>query len=116
MDSETNIQELKNQVMKFCEERDLNQYHNAKELTISIVTEASELLQYFRFKSEKEVDSMFKNELKRQMITEEVADVLIFLIRLAQRYGIDLSEELNKKLIKNGKKYPIEKSRGLNTK
>jgi len=116
MDSETNIQELKNQVMKFCEERDLNQYHNAKELTIGIVTEASELLQYFRFKSEKEVDSMFKNELKRQMITEEVADVLIFLIRLAQRYGIDLSEELNKKLIKNGKKYPIEKSRGLNTK
>ena len=80
------------------------------------MTEASELLQHFRFKSEKQVDESFQNKLKRSDISEEMADVLFFLIRLSQRYNIDLSTELNKKIKKNEEKYPVEKVKGSNIK
>jgi len=116
MDNKTNISELKDKIKKFCEDRDWDQYHNAKELTIGIVTEASELLQHFRFKSEQQINEMFKNETKRQEISEEMADILCFLLRLTQKYNIDLSEELYKKLEKNEIKYPKEKAKGSNKK
>ena len=116
MDSETNVHELKEKIKKFCEDRDWDQYHNAKDLAIGVITEASELLEHFRFKSEKEVEEMFNSQAKREEISEEMADVLYFLLRLAQRYDIDLVTELNKKMEKNEKKYPVEKSRGQNKK
>jgi NTP pyrophosphatase (non-canonical NTP hydrolase) len=116
MDTKTNIQELKEKIKKFCDDRDWDQYHNAKELAIGIITESGELLDLFRFKSEKEIDEMFKNNEKRQQITEEMADVLYFILRLAERYDIDLTTELNDKLIKNDKKYPIDKVKGKNKK
>jgi len=116
MDSKTNIKELKDRIQRFCEERDWDQYHNAKDLAIGIITESSELLEHFRFKSHQEIEEMFKNPEKREKISEEIADVLYFLLRLAQRYNIDLTIELKKKLEKNEKKYPIEKSKGSNKK
>jgi NTP pyrophosphatase (non-canonical NTP hydrolase) len=116
MDNKTTIEELKEKIKQFCELRDWDQYHNAKELAIGIVTEASELLEHFRFKSEDQVDAMFQNKSKRQELAEEMADVLYFLIRLAQRYNVDLAIELNKKIQKNEQKYPIEKAKGSNKK
>ena len=116
MDHKTKISELKERVKFFCEERDWDQFHNAKELAIGLVTEASELLQHFRFKSENQVNGMFQNYSKKQELTEEMADVLYFLVRLAQKYDIDLTTELEKKMKKNNKKYPIEKARGCNKK
>jgi len=116
MDHKTSIKELKEIIRKFCEERDWDQYHNAKELAIGIVTEASELLEHFRFKSEKEIDEMFSNDKKRSEMSEELADVLYFILRLAQRYDIDLTTELKKKMYKNKKRYPLEKFRGSNKK
>jgi NTP pyrophosphatase (non-canonical NTP hydrolase) len=116
MDSEATLEDLKKSVKKFCEDRDWDQYHNAKDLAIGVITESSELLENFRFKSEKEIEEMFKSEVKKEHISEEMADILYFLLRLAQRYDVDLSSELNKKIIRNEKKYPIEKSRGSNKK
>ncbi len=116
MDSKTNISELKEKVKKFCDDRDWNKYHNAKDLAIGIITESSELLEHFRFKDEKEVEAMFADAKKRQEITEEMADVLYFLIRLAQKYDIDMVTEFDKKMKKNEDKYPIEKCKGLNKK
>ena len=116
MDSETNIQELKEKIKEFCEERDWGQYHNAKELVIGIVTEASELLEHFRFKSYEGVDAFFKSPDKKREMSEELADVLYFVLRLAQRYNIDLTTALNKKMEKNEQRYPVEKARGLNKK
>jgi len=116
MDNKTTIEELKEKIRQFCELRDWDQYHNAKELTIGIVTEASELLEHFRFKSENQVDAMFQSNSKRQELTEEIADILYFLIRLAQRYNVDLSTELENKMKKNGERYPIEKAKGSNKK
>lgn len=116
MDNETNINTLKEKVKKFCEERDWDQYHNAKDLAIGIITESSELLELFRFKSEPEIVEMFKKPEKKQAISEELVDVLYFVLRLAQKYDIDLSSELIKKLQKTAAKYPIEKAKGSNKK
>ena len=98
MDSETNVHELKEKIRKFCEDRDWDQYHNAKDLAIGLITEASELLEHFRFKSEEQVEKMFKSAKKKEELTDEMADVLFFLLRLAQRYDIDLVTELNRKM------------------
>jgi len=109
MDSKTNLQELKEIVKKFADERDWNN-NNAKDLAIGVITEASELLEHFRFKDEEEVQEMLKDAEKRREISEEMADVLYFVLRLAQKYDIDLVTEFKKKMEKNAKKYPIEKA------
>ena len=116
MDNKTNIKQLKEMVKAFCEERDWDQYHNAKDLAIGIITEASELLEHFRFKSGTEVDNLFKEKFKKDEISEELADVLFFILRFAEKYHIDLSDELKKKLDKNVQKYPVEKAKGSNKK
>ncbi|MFT4303504.1 MAG: nucleotide pyrophosphohydrolase [Candidatus Woesearchaeota archaeon] len=116
MDNQTNINELKEKIKKFCDDRNWDQYHNAKELAIGIITEAGELLDIFRFKSEKEIDEMFKDDSKRTLITEEISDIFYFILRLAQRYNVDLVTELDKKMEKNNKKYPVDKVKGLNKK
>jgi NTP pyrophosphatase (non-canonical NTP hydrolase) len=114
MDKETNIHELKEKMRQFAEDRDWDQYHNAKELAIGIVTEGSELLHHFRFKSKKEVDEMFKSLEKKDELSEELVDIFGFVLRLAQRYDIDLTTVLDKKIEKNALRYPIEKAKGSN--
>ncbi len=116
MDDSTDVRKLKDIVRKFCEDRDWDKYHNAKDLSIGIITESSELLEQFRFKSGDEIEQLFNNPQKRENISEEMADVFYFLLRLAQRYNIDLSAALDRKMAKNDIKYPIEKSRGSNKK
>ena len=114
MDEKTSINQLKEKVKEFCENRDWDQYHGAKDLAIGIMTEASELLENFRFKSDKEVEEIVKS--KRREIGGEMADILFFLLRLAQMYDINLAEELDKALKKNNERYPIERAKGSNKK
>jgi len=116
MDNETTIEDLKNTVKKFCEDREWDQFHNAKDLAIGISTEAAELLDLFRFKSLEEIDKMLKDGQKRERIGEELADVFYFTLRFAQRFDFDLSNELNSKISKNAEKYPIDKAKGSNKK
>lgn len=116
MDKEVKIHELKEKIKKFCDDRDWDQFHNAKDLAIALSIEASELLEIFRWKNEKEVTELFKNEKKKEAIEDEIADILYFLVRMAQRYNLDLSEALDRKMVKNDKKYPIEKAKGSNKK
>lgn len=115
-DSNSTLEALKLVVRRFCEERDWGKYHNAKDLVIGVVTEASELLELMRFKSEAEVEGLFRNAETRAKICAEAADVLYFLLRLADLYGIDLARELEAKLEANAAKYPVEKFRGSNKK
>ena len=116
MDSKITIQELKDRAKKFCDERDWEQFHNAKDLAIGIVTEAAELLDHFRFKSKEETEAIMKDAEKNTKIAEELADTLYFVLRISQKYGIDLSEAFNKKMLKNEEKYPVEKAKGSNKK
>lgn len=115
-DSETTIEGLKKIVQNFCEERDWNQFHNPKDLAIGISTEANELLDIFRFKSEEDMRKIFADETKREHVEEELADTFFFILRFAQMNKIDLCKILDNKLEKNGRKYPVEKIRGKNLK
>ena len=115
-DTKTRVAELKEMVRRFSEERDWDKFHNAKDLAIGIVTEASELLDTFRFKSEIEVDELFRNEISAKGIRDELADVFYFALRLAQRYDIDISESLKEKIELNAKRYPIDRAKGSNKK
>lgn len=116
VDNKTTINELKQMVKEFCEERDWDQFHGAKNLTIAMIIEVAELLEHFRWKSEKEVEELLKDPKKKELISDEVADIFYFLIRLAQTYNIDLSTALKNKMRKNMEKYPVEKFRESNKK
>jgi len=116
LENNLNIDQLNKLIKTFCEDRDWGQYHNAKDLSIGIVTEASELLQLFRFKSNLEVDNMLTEETIRTEIGEELADILFFILRFAQKYNFDLSYELNRKVEINKKRYPISEYKGSNKK
>lgn len=110
------ISELIEKVQRFCEERDWDQFHNPKDLAIGISTEANELLDIFRFKSDKEITEILEDESKREHVEEELADTLFFILRFAQMNFIDLEDILEKKIAKNAQKYPVEKIKGKNLK
>lgn len=103
-------------VQDFCEERDWDQFHNPKDLAIGISTEANELLDIFRFKTDAEMKEMLNDPVKKEHIEEELADTLFFLLRFAQMYHIDLESCLEKKVQKNAQKYPVDKIKGKNLK
>lgn len=115
-DTEARVADLKEMVKRFSTERDWDQFHNAKDLAIGIVTEASELLEIFRFKSESEVEAALADPVAAKKIRDELADVFYFAVRLAQRYGIDISGSLEEKIRDNAKRYPVEKAKGSNKK
>ena len=116
MDNKTTIFDLEQRIKKFCEERDWNQFHNPKDLAIGISTEANELLDIFRFKTSEQIAAMFQDSVRKVHIEEEIADVLFFILRFAQMNHLDLEQCLNDKLIKNAKKYPVDKIKGKNLK
>jgi len=116
MNDQASVAELKRKVQSFCEARDWDQFHNPKDLAIGIVTEASELLEEFRFRSESEGESLMDAAESHQRIEGELADVLFFLLRFAQMFDIDLPSVLKRKLEENERRYPVEKARGKNLK
>ena len=89
---------------EFRDERDWEQFHNAKDLAIALSVEANELLEVFLWKSAQE------GELSR--VKDELADVFAFAFLLADKYGLDVREIVEQKLAKNRVKYPVEKSKG----
>ena len=113
MNDEVSISELKCAVKKFCEARNWDQFHSPKELAIGIASEAGELLQIFRFKSEEQMLEILSSA-RREEVCDEISDIFFFILRFAQMNNIDLSSELENKIAKNAKKYPEDKARGNN--
>jgi NTP pyrophosphatase (non-canonical NTP hydrolase) len=116
MDHETRVIILKEKVRIFCEDRDWDQFHDAKELAIGISTEAAELLDHFRFRLTDDISNFMKEGKKRDDITDELADIFFFVLRFSQRYNIDLTTALANKMVKTDEKYPIDKVKGKNLK
>lgn len=111
MDNVNEIEQLVSKVNQFREERNWRQFHKAKDLAISVSIEAAELLEDFQWKtSEEAVEANFEN------IKEEIADVLIYSIMLADDLKLDIGTIIEEKLEKNARKYPVEKSKGNNAK
>ena len=105
-DKNTTIEDLKKQIEKFCIQRDWDKPHNPKDLAVGVVTEASELLEIFRFCSEEQSREMVQDKQIRENIGEELADTLCFILRFAQLYQLDMTSCLKDKLTKNALKYP----------
>lgn len=92
-------------VNQFRDERNWRQYHNEKDLALSISLEASELLELFQWKQPEEV--VVTN---RERLEEELADVLIYSLMMADNLNFDIEDIIQKKLVKNAQKYPIDKA------
>lgn len=104
------LSSIQKKIRDFRDERDWMQFHNPKNLAISIVIEASELLEHFQWKSPDESEAHAK--AARDEIADEIADVSVYLIELADNLGIDLEQAILRKLDKNAAKYPAEKAKG----
>ena len=106
----SDIKRLTKEIKKFRDERDWEKFHNHKDMALSLMLEAAEVLEHFQWKSPAEVDAhgkAFKEE-----ISEELADVAMYLFELSDNLGIDLTEAILSKLKKNAEKYPIHKAKG----
>jgi NTP pyrophosphatase (non-canonical NTP hydrolase) len=115
-DSEITLEELKDEIRQFCEERDWDKYHAPKELSTGLVIEAAELLDHFRAMSEKEQLEALKDPKKGKEIRDELADTFYWILRFSQKYGINLTEALHSKMEQNRKKYPVARAKGSNKK
>lgn len=112
----SDIQQLQQKIKTFCDEREWDQFHTPKDLAIGISTEAAELLELFRFKSEAEIKELLQSSSFREKLNDEVADIFFFILRFSQMNGVDLIRALEGKMQKNAAKYPVEKARGSNKK
>ena len=97
-------------IRKFAEERDWEQFHSPKNLSMALTVEAGELMEHMQWLTEEESRNLPTE--KKQKVEEEIGDVLIYLLRLADKLGIDPLEAAHKKLKKNALKYPVEEARG----
>lgn len=108
------LDQIQSRIREFRDERDWMQFHNPKNLAISVVLEATELLEHFQWKSPEQSEA---HSIKaRDEIADEIADVAVYLIELADNLGIDLERAILGKLEKNAAKYPIEKAKGSSKK
>lgn len=104
--------ELVGQVLAFRDGRDWGQFHNPKDLAISISREAAELLEVFQWKNPEEVTALVRDPQGHREVSWEMADILILLISLADILGTDLVKAALEKLQENERKYPVERARG----
>ncbi|EGO2701591.1 hypothetical protein IGL56_001805 [Enterococcus sp. DIV1316a] len=105
------MEDLIKKINQFRDDRDWRQFHNAKDLALSVSLEASELLENFQWKSSEEA---IADDLEN--IKDEIADVMIYCLMLADDLGLSVEEIIKNKIKKNGEKYTIEKSKGTNKK
>ena len=103
---------LISKALKFREDRDWKQFHSARNIALSIVLEAAELLEIFQWKSDKESKDLTLVPKEKEKISDELADIFLYSILMANDLGIDIMEAADKKIDKNAKKYPIHKAKG----
>ena len=108
------IDKLRSQLAQFANERDWDQFHNPKNLAMALLAEAGELIEHFQWLSPQQAANL-SAETKSE-VALEIADVLLFLLRLADKLDIDPIAAAERKILLNAEKYPVEKSKGIATK
>lgn len=116
MDDQDTLAFLKRQVIEFREKRAWGPFHTPKNLAMALAIEAGELQELFLWKEEEEILGLLQHTSFGTRVREEMADIMIFLLYLAEAAGVDLSEAVKAKLLKNQEKYPVSKSFGSNKK
>jgi NTP pyrophosphatase (non-canonical NTP hydrolase) len=110
------LQEIKDRVFAFAKERDWEQFHAPKNLSMAIAAEAAELMEHFLWQSADASRTDMDAEKLRSNVEEELADVFIFAIEFANVTGIDIAAIIETKMKQNAEKYPVEKAKGRSDK
>lgn len=115
-DSTTTIAELKSRLTAFVHERDWEQFHAPKNLSMALAAEAGELMEHFLWATPEASKAVAASPAKRAKIAEELADVVIYALEFANVTGLDVAAAIETKIAANAKKYPVEKARGRSEK
>jgi dCTP diphosphatase len=110
--STSSVAEITSVVRAFAESRDWQQFHTVRNLVLALVGETGELAAEFQWIRDDEVVNALEDTTKREAVGSELADVFMYLLRLADVTGIDLAEELKKKIAINEERYPADKAKG----
>lgn len=111
-DQSTTIAALKERVKQFVDDRDWAKYHNPKDVAVSITIEAAELVEIFQWVKDSEQDKVTGDSAKMRKLKDELADVLIYCVSLANVLDIDIGQAVFQKIAKNEGKYPVERIKG----
>ena len=111
---EKDLNELIKRIIAFRNARDWKQFHNPKDVALSLVLEAAEVMEHFQWKSKEEMEKYIVTN--KSDIGEELADVLYWVLLMSADLNIDILNALEEKIKKNEEKYPVEKSKGRHTK
>ena len=107
----TEMEKLRDQMREFARLRDWDQFHSPKNLAMALSVEAAELLENFQWLTEEQ--SRAPSAEAKSAASDEIADVLLYLVRLADGLGIDPVDAARRKLVANARKYPVDKARGI---
>lgn len=110
--TEDSLGQLTRRLIAFRDERDWRQFHTLKNLLLSVSLEAAELLELAQWKTDEDLDARIGDPAVRDRLAEECADVLLYLLLVAERAGIDLAAAAHAKIDRNAEKYPVHKARG----
>ncbi len=111
-DETTSVAELRAQVKSFVAERDWEQFHSPKNLSMALAIEAAELMEHFQWLSVAQSRSLRNDRARREAVGEEMADVLCYLLAMANEMDLDLTTTMQAKMAKNAVKYPVAEFRG----
>ncbi len=106
----TEILKLQERLRAFAEQRDWKQFHSPKNLSMALIVEAAELAEHFQWLTQEESFNLANEKL--EAVGEELADIFVYLVRLADQLDIDLSQAVERKIGLNELKYPVDKVRG----
>jgi len=111
-DTETTVAQLRERILAFARERDWEQFHAPKNLSMAMAAEAAELMEHFLWTTPEQSRAQLEDAERARMIREELADVLIYALEFANIAGIDVAAAIDEKMRINAAKYPVEKARG----
>lgn len=111
-DATTTVQALRELVREFVEQRDWQQFHTPKNLSMSLAIEAAELMEHFQWLTAEQSRELAADPAKLVEVGEELADVVCYTLALANELGIDVASAMRDKMVKNAAKYPAERYRG----
>lgn len=115
-DATTTVAELKTSVLAFVHERDWEQFHSPKNLSMALAAESGELMEHFLWASPEDSKAIANSPAKRAKIADELADVVIYALEFANITGLDVAAAIEAKMAANAKKYPVEKAKGRSEK
>jgi NTP pyrophosphatase (non-canonical NTP hydrolase) len=111
-DDTTTFRQVRDRLEKFVAERDWEQFHAPKNLSMAIAAEAAELMEHFLWDEAAASRNTVKDPVKRAKIEEELADIVIYALEFANAAQLDIATAIERKLTRNAEKYPIEKAKG----